>query len=105
MIFPIVSELLSAVGRHRAVAAAFDAVLRGEPQAALAGLTDPAKALVVAHAAATLKRPVVLLTTTNERADSLGEAAGYFLRALAGRTAEGTQVLPAFDVMPWEERS
>ena len=87
MIFPIVSEVLSVFGRHPAVVAAVDGVLRGSPETAIAGLTDPAKALVVAHAAATLKRPVVLLTTTTERADLLGEAVGYFQRAMARRTA------------------
>src|SRR5208282_2285548 len=105
MIFPIVSELLSVVGRHRAVVSAMDGLLRGALETQIAGLTDPAKALVVAHAAATLKRPVVLLTTANERADLLGEAVGYFLAALARRTAEETQVLPALDVTPWDGRA
>ena len=105
MIFPIVSEVLSVFGRHRAVVAAMDGVLRGSPETGIAGLTDPAKALAVAHAAATLKRPVVLVTTTNERADLLGEAVGYFLEALARRTAEATQVLPAPDVTPWDGRA
>ncbi len=105
MIFPIVSELLGAVGRHAAVESAVDAVRRGVRETRIGGLAGPAIALVAAHVAATLQRPVVLLTTTNERADALGEAAGYFLRVLGRRTAEATQVLPALDVTPWDLRA
>ena len=104
MIFPIVTELLAVVARHRAVESAVDALRAGVPETQIGGLAGPAKALVAAHVAATLKRPVVLLTTTNERADALGEAAGYFLRVLGRRTAEATQVLPALDVTPWDLR-
>jgi transcription-repair coupling factor (superfamily II helicase) len=105
MIFPIVSELLSAAGRHPTIEAAVDAVRRGVPEARIGGLADAVKALVAAHLTEMLQRPLVMVTTTNERADSLGEAARYFLRALARRPPEATQVLPALDVTPWDLRA
>ena len=105
MIFPIVSELLGVLGRHPAVGAAVDALLRGAVETRIGGLADAAKALVAAHVAATLKRPVVLVTTTNERADAIGEAARYFLEALGRAAADATQVLPALDVTPWDLRA
>jgi len=104
MIFPIVSELLGVVGRHPAVEAGVDALRRGVPESRIQGLADAPKALVAAHVAATLQRPVVVVTSTNERADSLGEAARYFLQALGKRQPEATQVLPALDVTPWDLR-
>ena len=104
MILPIVSELLGAVARHPAVEDAVEALRRGTGETHIGGLADAAKALVVAHTAEALLRPVVLLTTTNERAEALGEATDYFLRALGRRPAEATQVLPALDVTPWDGR-
>ncbi|HXZ20683.1 MAG TPA: transcription-repair coupling factor [Candidatus Acidoferrales bacterium] len=104
MIFPIVSDLLGVVGRHPAVEAGVDALRRGVPESRIQGLADAPKALVAAHVAATLQRPVVVVTSTNERADSLGEAARYFLQALGKRQPEATQVLPALDVTPWDLR-
>ena len=104
MIFPIVSELLGTVGRHAAVDAAVNGVRRGVPKSRVGGLRDPVKALVTAHIAATLQRSVLLITTTNERADALGEAARYFLQAIGRRLPEATQVLPALDVTPWDLR-
>ena len=105
MIFPIVSELLGVIGRHPAVESALDALRRGVPESRIGGLADAAKALVSAHAVAALKRPVVLITSTNERADRLGEAARYFLEALGHKPPEATQVLPALDVTPWDLRT
>ncbi|HMD33257.1 MAG TPA: transcription-repair coupling factor, partial [Candidatus Acidoferrales bacterium] len=104
MILPVVSELLGAIALHPAVEDAVEGLRRGAPDAHVSGLAAAAKALVAAHVAEALKRPVVLVTTTNERAETLGEAADYFLRALGRRTAEATQVLPALDVTPWEGR-
>ena len=105
MILPIVSELLGAIARHPAVEDAVEGLRRGAPETRLGGLTDAAKALMAAHTAEALLRPVLLVTTTNERADALGEAADYFLRALGRRPPEATQVLPAPNVTPWDGRA
>ncbi|HTQ84959.1 MAG TPA: transcription-repair coupling factor [Candidatus Solibacter sp.] len=105
MILPIVSELLGVVGHHPAVEDAVDAARRGVPESRIGGLADAVKALVAAHVAATLQRPVVVVTSSNERADMLGEAAGYFLQSLGRRLPEATQVLPALDVTPWDLRA
>ena len=105
VIFPIVSELLGIVARHPAVEAAADGVRRGVPESRIGGLADAAKALVAAHVAAALKRPVVVITSTNERADALSNAARYFLEAVGHKPPEATQVLPALDVTPWDLRT
>ena len=105
MILPIVSELLGAVARHPAVEDAVAALRRGARECRVTGATDAAKALVAAHVAEALLRPVILITTTNERADTLGEAASYFQQALARRPPEATQVLPALNVTPWDGRA
>jgi len=108
MILPIVSELLEVIARHPAVEDAVDALRSGAGETRISGLADAAKALLTAHLAAELKRPIVLLTTNNERAESLGAATSYFLRVL-GRSynpgAEAVQMLPALDVTPWDGRS
>jgi transcription-repair coupling factor (superfamily II helicase) len=102
MILPAVSELLNRVTRHSTVVEAF-AQLResSAAEAALTGLTDPAKTLLAAHAVSALRRPVILLTANNQRADALLEPLRYFCRALAGPSIQ-VAVLPAFDVLPWQ---
>ena len=82
MILPLLSELFARIGRHPAVAAGLEAARVKQGRGRLAGLTDPAKALVVAHAAATLGRPVLLLVESNDRADRLSGPLRYFLDVL-----------------------
>ena len=57
MILPLVSELLSRVGRQPAVDKAIEALRYGAGVSRLAGLSDPAKAIVTALTAARLPRP------------------------------------------------
>ena len=102
MLLPSVSELLGRVGRHPAVEATLDALRRGERQARLAGLTDPAKALVAAQTALALRRPVLLLVESNQRAEALTEPLRFFFRALGGRAVSQVATLPAHDVLPWQ---
>jgi transcription-repair coupling factor (superfamily II helicase) len=68
-------------------------------------LTDAAKALVAAHAARWIGRPVIWLVDSDQRAEQLAEPLSYFHRALGGREREKVVVLPAHDVTPWQERS
>ena len=105
MILPIVAELLGGVGRLPAVEGALEALRRGLPCASLAGLTDTAKTLVVAHAARSLGRPLIWIVDSDRRAEELCEPLTYFHRALGGRETEKIVVLPAHDVTPWQERS
>src|SRR6266851_1012205 len=102
MILPAVSELLSRVTRHAAVECVI-AQLResSAAEAALTGLTDTAKTLLAAHAVSALRRPIIFLTVSNQRAEALLEPLRYFCRALAGPSVQVT-MLPAFDVLPWQ---
>jgi len=99
MIFPAVIENLSRVARHPAMDDALDALRRGSMRELLAGLTDPVKVLVAALAAAELRRPVLLLTETGQRAEQLLEPLRFFARALSGPAAP-VALLPALDALP-----
>ena len=73
MILPSVAELLGRVARHPIVEECLHALRRGAGPVRLAGLSDPAKALVVAHVAAALRRPVLWLVESGPRAETLAE--------------------------------
>ena len=105
MLLPSIAELLARVVHHPALEEALDSVRRGAGPTRLAGLTDPAKALGVAHFAAALRRPVVLLVESNQRAEALAEPLRFFYRALAGKPASQVAVLPALDALPWQNLS
>jgi transcription-repair coupling factor (superfamily II helicase) len=113
MLLPSVSETLASVSRHPALEAAISALRRGVAQGnakgvaheRVAGLTDTAKALVAAHVAAELRRPVVVLVTSGARAETLAASLEFFYKALAGQEAMEVAVFPALDAMPWQEVS
>jgi transcription-repair coupling factor (superfamily II helicase) len=102
MILPLVAELLGRVRRHPAVEASLEALRDGRGAARLAGLIDPAKALVGAVAGLGLGRPVVFVVESTERAEALAEPLRFFYRALAGKPAVPVAVLPAYDVLPYQ---
>src|SRR3984893_12541652 len=103
MLLPSVSETLASVSRHPALEAAISALRRGLADERVAGLTDTAKALVAAHVAAELRRPVVVLVTSGARAETLAASLEFFYRALAGQEATEVAVFPALDALPWQE--
>jgi transcription-repair coupling factor (superfamily II helicase) len=105
MLLPSVSETLASVSRHPALEAAISALRRGIAHERVAGLTDTAKALVAAHVAAELRRPVVVLVTSGARAETLAASLEFFYKALAGQEATEVAVFPALDAMPWQEVS
>ena len=70
MLLPSVSETLASVSRHPALEAAISALRRGVAHEHVAGLTDTAKALVAAHVAAELRRPVIVLVTSGAGAST-----------------------------------
>ena len=104
MLFPSIAELLERVTHLPAVEQTLE-TLRRAGQARLAGLSDPAKALVVAHAAVELRRPVILLVESNQRAEALVEPLRFFYRALAGKSGSQVALLPALDALPWQNLS
>jgi len=103
MLLPSITELLARVARHPAIEETWDSLRGGAPEARLAGLTDTAKALVVAQAAAVLRRPILLLVESNQRAEMMVEPLRFFFRALAGKSATQVAMLPALDVLPWQD--
>ncbi len=105
MILPLVSELLTRVARRPVVEEAFEALRRFGGEVRLAGLTDPAKALLAPLAFAELDRPTVLLVETNQRAEAMLEPVRYFYRAVTGKPGRRVAHLPAHDVLPYENRS
>ncbi|MGA7919661.1 MAG: transcription-repair coupling factor [Candidatus Acidiferrales bacterium] len=104
MILPLVSELLMRVARRPVVEETFEALRRGGA-VSLAGLTDPAKALLAPLAFAELGRATVLLVETNQRAEAMLEPVRYFYRAITGKPGRRVAHLPAHDVLPYENRS
>ncbi len=104
MLLPPVADFFLPFGRLPAVEAAIEG-LRHNRAESLSGLTPPAVALLIAHAAADLRRPVVVIVESNGRAESLVEPTRFFLRALSGEPVAGQPgatvgVLPALDVLP-----
>src|ERR1019366_7761851 len=105
MILPSVSETLASVSRHPALESAISALRQGAAQERLAGLTETAKALVAAQVAAELRRPAVVVVASGARAEALAASLQFFYTALAGQEATEVAILPALDVLPWQDVS
>jgi transcription-repair coupling factor (superfamily II helicase) len=104
MILPLVGELLSRVGRQPAIEECLDRLRRGKPEVHLAGLTDPAKALLAAIAIQNLSKQAILLVESNVKAEYFVGLAEYFLHAL-GHSNARVAVLPAHEVLPYDHQS
>jgi transcription-repair coupling factor (superfamily II helicase) len=105
MILPLVSELLARVGRQPVVEEAFEALRRSGGEVRLSGLTDSAKALLVALAQAELGRPAVFIVETNQRAEAMLEPVRWFYRAVTGKPGHRVVHFPSHEVLPYENRS
>ena len=103
MILSSVSETLAPVSRHPALERAMESLRQGTARERLAGLTPTAKALLAAIVAAELRRPMVVLVETGARAEEFAGTMQFFYSALAGQEATEVTVLPAMDVLPWQE--
>jgi transcription-repair coupling factor (superfamily II helicase) len=104
MILPLVGELLSRIGRQPAVEECIDRLNRGAREIHLAGLTRPAKALLVSLTVQSLARPAIFLVESNQQAENQAELTGYFLQAL-GRSKARVAVLPTHEVLPYDGQS
>ena len=106
MLLSAVTELFARVARHPAVDEALESLRRGAPSETIAGLTDPAKALIAAVVAVELRRPVLFLVETERRAQAAVEPLQFFSRVLgASSAAKGAAIssvvsLPALDALP-----
>jgi transcription-repair coupling factor (superfamily II helicase) len=104
MILPVVRERLEALVRQPALEGVLSALRTGARSAGLAGLTELAKAIAVAHLTHELRRPAFLLVESNKKAESIAETLRFCFGVFPGATG-GVAVLPSFDTFPWESRS
>jgi transcription-repair coupling factor (superfamily II helicase) len=103
MILSSVSETLAPVSRHPALERAMESLRQGTARERLAGLTATAKALLAAIVVTELRRPMVVLVESGARAEGFAATMQFFYSALAGQEATEVTVLPAMDVLPWQE--
>ena len=71
----------------------------------LSGLTSTAKAIVTAALVQQLKRPLAVITSTNESAEQFQTTARTMLEWIEPGAGSGVHVLPAVDCSPYESRS
>jgi transcription-repair coupling factor (superfamily II helicase) len=102
---PQAQSPLDLVLANPAFRAACAAVAEGKTDLVLSGLTRPAKALVLAGLAHEFHRPLLVLTADNQGADELCATARTFLQWLEAESAGAVATLPAFDCIPYENRS
>jgi transcription-repair coupling factor (superfamily II helicase) len=105
MILPFVSELLAQVARRPALEEACDRLRRNVGEVSIAGLTDPAKTVVAPLVFGEIGRPILLVVESNERAEALIEPVRWCYRAITGKPGSRVAHLPAYDVLPYENRS
>jgi transcription-repair coupling factor (superfamily II helicase) len=113
MIIPFVEEAIRPLEESGSLQAAVRALEErfrlaaptAKSEVTLAGLTDTAKALTAALVGRALARPVVLLTASNRRAETLVEPLRFFCSVLTGRPESAVALLPAHDVSPYRGHS
>ena len=104
MILPVVRERLEALVRQPALDGVLSRLRGGQKAVGCAGLTELAKAIVVAHITHELRRPAFLLVESNKKAEAIAETLRFWFTIFPGASG-GAAVLPAFDTFPWESRS
>lgn len=107
MTHPAVRELLESLGRHPAFQELLHELASRRPGPhSLSGLVPTAKALYAVLLWEATERPVVLVTSSPPEAEKLAELAGAFFEVVARpRGLSGPQLLPAFDVLPFQRLS
>jgi len=103
MILPSVSETLASVSRHPALESAISNLRRSASRERIVGLNGTAKALVAAQVAAELRRPTIVLAASGAKAETLAASLQFFYNALAGQESSQVEILPAVDVLPWQD--
>src|ERR1700757_2320238 len=109
MILPVVRERFEALLRQPALEGVVSALQGGAKAAGCVGLTELAKAIVVAYVTSQLRRPAFLIVDSNKNAEAIAETVRFCFSVFPGAFATGpgggVAVLPAFDTFPWESRS
>ena len=104
MILPVVRERFEALLHQPALEGVVSVLQGGSKAAGCVGLTELAKAIVVAYVTSQLRRPAFLIVDSNKKAEAIAETLRFCFSVFPGATG-GVAVLPAFDTFPWESRS
>ena len=104
MILPVVRERLEKLLLQPGLEDLLSALRGGSKAVGCAGLTEMAKALLIAHVTHELRRPAFLVVSSNKKAESAAETLRFWFSVFPGATG-GVAVLPAFDTLPWESRA
>src|SRR5271157_4752340 len=102
-------SLLNPILDHAAFRGVLQALTEAAPgegaRVSLSGLTNSAKALVVAGVACQLARPAIVLTADNESAANLQRTASTFAAWLNSGSNQAVLAFPSLDCSPYEGRS
>jgi transcription-repair coupling factor (superfamily II helicase) len=102
-------SLLNPILDHAAFRGVLQALTEAAPgegaRVSLSGLTNSAKALVVAGVACQLARPAIVLTADNESAANLQRPASTFAAWLNSGSNQAVQTFPSLDCSPYQGRS
>ena len=104
MILPVVRERFEALLHQPSLQGVVSALQGGARAAGCVGLTELAKAVVVAYVTSQLRRPAFLIVDSNKKAEAIVETLRFCFSVFPAVTG-GVAVLPAFDTFPWESRS
>src|SRR5260370_25597245 len=103
MILPVVRERFEALLRQPALEGVVSALQGGARTAGCVGLTELAKAILVAYVTSRLRRPACLVVDSNKKAEAIAETLRFCLTIFPVATGSAA-VLPAFDTFPLESR-
>src|SRR5437588_4865904 len=115
MVLPFVRELLAdaekstsfarAVARLKAAPSGPEGEKSGAGRITLSGLTPSAKALHIALLRRAISRPLLVLTADNRAAEELLPVVQAFAELSGGASTDAVLLLPALDVVPYENLS
>jgi len=104
LIHPAVKDLFLDLGKEPGFQEALRRVAVGG-NVAVSGLTTTAKAVYSVLLWQSLNRPLIIVVDGNKQAEALTEALGTFFALLIPGDRPGPQLLPALDVLPFQNLS
>ena len=106
MTHPAIRELFEKLGRHPALVELSRRLRSGAPsKSSLSGLTTTAKALYLVLLWHAVERPLIVVTDGSGQAETLYESIQTFFELLATGGTSWPQLLPALDVLPFQNLS
>ncbi len=104
MIHPAVKDLFLDLGKEPAFRNAVLSLSRGA-STSISGLTTTAKAVYSVLLWQSLNRPLMIVVDGNKEAEALSESLETFFSLLVSGERQGPQLLPALDVLPFQNLS